>query len=305
MIPTRSHYTALITGANSGIGLELTQKLLSEEWEVIALIRSDFPDGNPLISTAKQNGRLRVYHADLSDSTSLRQALADITSHEQHIDVLFNNAADPTMGIRYSPQGREIHFEVNTVVPYIITMEMQPLLLKGALKTVINTSSNAMLYVKDFDLDLLTHPTSYRAVIGPYGKSKLGLSLWTHALAPTLANKGIEIRSMNPGANKTKMTGRAKAPLWMRLLRPLIFSHPSVGAGRLYDVALGRWRGQSGIFVNGGKAVAIPFIALEQDVLAMVHTIYAQEFLGTQRGRSIELSLPLLHKSGGDNDAQL
>ena len=34
---------ALITGANAGIGLELTRKLLAEDWQVIALNRSDFP----------------------------------------------------------------------------------------------------------------------------------------------------------------------------------------------------------------------------------------------------------------------
>ena len=36
-------HIALITGASAGIGLELTRKLLSEDWQVIALNRSDFP----------------------------------------------------------------------------------------------------------------------------------------------------------------------------------------------------------------------------------------------------------------------
>jgi NAD(P)-dependent dehydrogenase (short-subunit alcohol dehydrogenase family) len=299
MIPTRSAHTALITGANSGIGLELTQKLLGEGWDVIALIRSDFVDETPVISQAQRDGRLRVYHADLSDSVSLRQGLAGITAHEQHIDILFNNAAAATGDIRYSPQGCEMHFEVNTVVPYIITRTMQPLLRKGTLKTVINTSSNALLYIRQFDLERLMHPTRYQAIIGPYGASKLGLSLWTHALAPALAEEGIEIRSVNPGANKTKMTLNPTAPLWMRLLRTLRFTPPSVGASRLYDAALGRWQGQSGIFVHGGKAVAIPFMDHEQEVLTAVHAIYSREFLEMPSNHDAGMSSAA---SGGESE---
>lgn len=44
--------TALVTGANSGIGLELTKKLIENGWEVAALIRSEFPRRS-LISTKK------------------------------------------------------------------------------------------------------------------------------------------------------------------------------------------------------------------------------------------------------------
>lgn len=42
----------LITGANSGVGLELTKKLLSQGWAVVALIRSDFPNDQPIIIDA-------------------------------------------------------------------------------------------------------------------------------------------------------------------------------------------------------------------------------------------------------------
>ncbi len=271
--------TALVTGANSGVGLELAKRLLGEGWEVAALIRSGIPAGEPGLEQARAEGRLRVYTADLSDFASMRRTLHEISMRETLIDVLFNNAAISLGGLKSSPQGRDLHFEVNTVAPFITLMELKPLLARGALKTVVNTSSNALLFVKQFDLELLERPRAYKPLSGPYGASKLGLSLWSQQIAPGLLAEGIEIRSVNPGANKTKMTAGPGMPKWLIPLRNLFFSHPSVGAARVYDVALGPWRGKTGVFVDGGKATPFKFGQLAPRVLERVHTIYAGEFL--------------------------
>lgn len=82
----------LITGANSGIGLELTKNLLSRGWEVAALIRSDFQNDQPVIINALKKKHLRVYKADLADFSSIRNALDQIKKSEAKIDLLFNNA---------------------------------------------------------------------------------------------------------------------------------------------------------------------------------------------------------------------
>ncbi|HYF62997.1 MAG TPA: SDR family NAD(P)-dependent oxidoreductase [Herpetosiphonaceae bacterium] len=272
--------TALITGANSGVGFELTKHLLGQGWDVIALIRSDFPGGEPAVGAARAAGRLRVYTADLSDFAQLKRALQAIKANESRLDVLFNNAGAAIGGIASSPQGREMHYEVNTVVPYIIAMELKPLLVRGELKTIVNTSSNALLLLKAFDLDLLERPTAYKPLSGPYGASKLGLSLWTQALAPALRAEGIEIRSVNPGGNKTKMTNSAHFPLWLRPIRALFFSHPSKGAALIDDVARGSWRGTTGVFVNRGRATPTRFVQHGPAVLDKVRAIYQREFLG-------------------------
>lgn len=85
-------HTALITGANHGIGLALTHRLLDEGWEVIALIRSAFAEDDSLVHKALGSRQLRIYKADLSDFGQLRSALRDIKSHEAQLDILFNNA---------------------------------------------------------------------------------------------------------------------------------------------------------------------------------------------------------------------
>ena len=131
MTHKRNNRVALISGASSGIGLELTKRLLSEGWQVLALIRSAFPTDDARIQDALRLRQLITYKADLSDFKDLQASLDQIKKHEGHIDLLFNNAGVSFGELSYSQQGREMHFEVNSIVPYIILMELKELLGKA------------------------------------------------------------------------------------------------------------------------------------------------------------------------------
>lgn len=272
---------ALITGASAGIGLELTRILLNEGWQVIGLNRSDWPADDRKLQSAAQAGRLRTYRtSDLSDFASLRQAVEQIKANEERIDVLLNNAGRSFPELEYSKQGRELHYEVMTVVPYILMMELKPLLNRGRLKTVINTSSAVLTRVKSFDPDRLARPTSFRRLFGPYAASKLALSLWTETVAPQLAAEGIEIRSVDPGSNNTLRKGkRSGLPIWLKPVMKLFFSPPTHGAGLLYTGALGKYRGQTGVFLIKGRPAEIKFREHAQTVLNQVRTVYETEYL--------------------------
>lgn len=273
---------AMITGASSGIGLELTRKLLSENWQVVALNRSDFPADDMRIQKAVNSGWLRIYKiADLADYASLRRILADFKDKEQRIDILFNNAGGSFSELSYSKQGREKHYELMTVVPYIILMELKELLNKGVLKTVINTSSSALNYVKEFNIEILERPKTFRKLLGPYATSKLALSLWTHAIAAQLAKEGIKIRSVDPGGNNTLRKGKKSGlPIVVKLLMKLFFSPPAHGANQLYEGALGEHRNETGVFLLKGQVADLKFEDHAQNVLERIHTIYKHEFLG-------------------------
>ncbi|WP_456288769.1 SDR family oxidoreductase [Paenibacillus sp. AK002] len=278
MTEKRMNNVALITGASSGIGLELTKRLLSEGWQVLALIRSVFPTDDARIQDALRLRQLRTYKADLSDFTDLHASLDQIKKHESHIDLLFNNAGVSFGELSYSQQGREMHFEVNSIVPYIILMELKDLLGKGSFKTVINTSSNALLYLKQFDHRTLASPVGFKKLIGPYAASKLALSLWTQEIATSMQADGITIRSVCPGGNKTTMTKNAGMPKFMIPIRNLFFSHPSEGASRLYEAALGQSRQSTGAFLNKGKATPLKFSSQGAELLSTIELIYKQEF---------------------------
>lgn len=272
---------ALITGASQGIGLALARKLLSQSWQVVTLNRSDFPADDTFILNALKNGSLRAYKVtDLTDYDSLRRALEEIKGKEQKIDILFNNAGGGLSELSYSKQGREKHYELLTVVPYIIVMELKELLKNGRLKTVINTSSQVLRFTKEFSIDNLEHPAAFRKMVGPYAASKLALSLWTQAVAPQLAKEGIKIRSVDPGLNNTLKKGKDSGmPLWFQLLFRILSSPPTHGADQLYEAALGKHRDKSGVFLLKGRVADLKFAEYAQRVLDRITDIYSHEFL--------------------------
>lgn len=86
-------------------------------------------------------------------------------------------------------------------------------------KTIINTSSNAFKVVKAFDPDTLERLVTYKKLFGPYTSSKLALSLWTREIAPLLAVDGIQILSVDLGANNTIRKGKnSGVPLYLKRL---------------------------------------------------------------------------------------
>ncbi|WP_338539599.1 SDR family NAD(P)-dependent oxidoreductase [Paenibacillus tundrae] len=280
MNKSHSENIAAISGASAGIGLALTRKFLLEDWQVIAIIRSDFPADDTLIQEAVHTGRLRIYKTkDLSDYASLMRLIEEIKSNEQRIDILFNNAGGSFPTLSYSKQGREIHYELMTVVPYIILMELKELIKKGHLKTVINTSSEAIKFTRKFTIQTLEHPKVFRKLIGPYATSKLALSLWTQAIAPQLAQENIKIRSVDPGSTNTlRKETRSGLPLLVLPLMKLFFSPPAHGASRLYEAALGQHQNETGVFLIKGKITELKFKEQAKNVLKRINEIYEHEY---------------------------
>lgn len=259
---------ALVTGARSGVGLELTKALLARGTQVLALVKSPLPD-EPELSRAASQGHLRTYLADLSDAASLARAIDAITTHEPRIDTIFNNAGVSPETLQFSPQGNELCFEVNTLAPYRLATALAPLLAAGTRRRIVNTGSNAALTVRAYDPATLARPRTYRKLFGAYAQSKLALSLWTQAASADFAAQGITMVSVDPGGNRTAMTASAGMPWYLKLPARWLFTHPSVGAGLLLDAA-GDGPIDNGAFMIKGKATRLPFSAQAMATLALV-----------------------------------
>ncbi|MEC0369732.1 SDR family NAD(P)-dependent oxidoreductase [Paenibacillus chibensis] len=271
---------ALVTGASSGIGLALTRRLLGEGWTVLAMVRSDFPADDRCIQQAASSGRLRLYKADLADYNALKQALDEIKSNEDRIDVLFSNAGGSFPELLFSKQGRELHFELQTVVPYIIFMELKELLKQGKRKTMVGTSSSTANIVRRFLPEELEQPRRFKPLFGPYANSKLALSLWIRELAPAAEAEGLLIRSADPGGNNTmRKNKKSGLPWYMKIVMKLMMSPPTKGASLLYDAAFGKYGHDTGVFLSKNKPAQLKFTDKGRQVLDLVHAIYEREFL--------------------------
>ncbi|MDT0122025.1 SDR family NAD(P)-dependent oxidoreductase [Paenibacillus sp. RRE4] len=272
--------TAVITGSTSGIGLELTRQLLTNQWEIIGLNRSPFPADDSFIQSALISGQLRSVQANLTNYASLHSAMEQIRSQTDRIDVLFNNAGGSTSTLQYSDQGRELHFELQTVVPYIIYQELYDLLRQGTMKTVVNTSTTAFRTMRTFDLGTLERPASFKKLFGPYAASKLALSLWTAEAASSAMVDNIRLLSVDPGGNNTLKNDKTSGlPFYIKPVMKLFFSHPSRGASLLHDAVLGNVKHDSGSFLVNNKAARLRFQEQGSAVLQRVHEIYEQNYL--------------------------
>lgn len=201
----------LITGANRGIGLELTRQYQDDGWDVTAFVRKP-SDG---LDDVAAKGNVKVVAADLTDDAALKAAVdaVDVES----LDLLINNAG--MMGSpKYAGTDRawqpfgsfdreEWHevFDINVFTPLALT-ELLVDKLRAAENPVVAMMSSQL---GSIDSNLSGGLYVYRA-------SKTAVNAVMKSLAVNLKDDGINCVSLHPGWVKTDMGGpNAEVPVSM------------------------------------------------------------------------------------------
>jgi NAD(P)-dependent dehydrogenase (short-subunit alcohol dehydrogenase family) len=257
---------AVVTGAASGIGLVLTRCLLERKTDVAAVVRQAMPT-TPVLDRAIDEGRLRLYRGDLADASSRRDLVEAIAEGEPRIDALFNNAGVSTGTLQFSPQGRELHFEVNCIAPYVLAEGLRAR-LSAARGRIVNTASDALFFDKRYDPESLAAPSRFRTITGPYATSKLALCLWSSAASVALSRDGISIVSVAPGAFDTPLIRGPGMPMLMKPLAWLIARPPSEAADLLIDGATADY--PTGSLVAKRSVRPLPFLDRADRTLEIV-----------------------------------
>lgn len=190
--------TALITGANRGVGLALTQQYAAEGAEVIACCR-DPERGNALKElAASSKGRIRVMQLDVAEQVSiasLKRAL-----HDQPVDILINNAGISGLSVnQIEPDGWMKTLRVNALAPMLIAQSLRDNLGRGSEKKLVAISSN-------FGSTSGAGSGSYA-----YRASKAALNNGMRGLSRDWAPDGILVAILHPGWVRTDMGGREVA----------------------------------------------------------------------------------------------
>jgi NAD(P)-dependent dehydrogenase (short-subunit alcohol dehydrogenase family) len=222
--------TILVTGANRGIGLELSRRYAEAGWNVIACCRKP-KDAKALRAVV---GDIELRALDVARPASIARLKAALGSRP--IDVLLNNAG--VYGQRggfgkTDPKDFLATIQVNTLAPLLLSEALLPNLLKGGMRKIASITSK-MGSIGD----------------GPggggyaYRASKTALNMVMANAAAELKGKGISVVVLHPGWVQTDMGGRNA---------PVKVADSAAGIMRVID---GLTPAQSGRFFNyDGSAI--------------------------------------------------
>ena len=137
--------TAVITGANKGIGHEVARQLAAKGFHVFVGARSAKAGRKAAEEIAKKGGKATFLEMDVADNDSVTTAAHEFSNIEDHLDVLVNNAGIIVDGdsaiLEISDDLFRNTLETNTLGALRVTRAFVPLLSKSKSPRVINVSS--------------------------------------------------------------------------------------------------------------------------------------------------------------------
>jgi NAD(P)-dependent dehydrogenase (short-subunit alcohol dehydrogenase family) len=186
----------LITGANRGIGLELTRQLLARGDQVFAGARN--PDEASVLH-ATGGSNLTILQLNVTDPQCLEEARRQVAKQTDALDLLINNAAinlgDETISEVTAGRLMETH-HVNAIGPILVAKHFYDLLKRGSSPKLVNISSEA---------GSIGRMRNFRGY--SYYGSKAALNMYTRSLALDPNLKGTIVIALHPGWVRTDMGG--------------------------------------------------------------------------------------------------
>ena len=196
---------AFITGANRGLGLELTRQYLERGDQVFAASR------HPAEATELQElhhqyvDRLVLLPLDVTDAASIAAAVLAVQGHAEALDVLINNAGvypHAGSGDAHQRLGQLTHTDaletlmVNAIGPLLVAQALLPLLRAGRKGRILSISSGQ-------------GSLTWKATGDPYhySASKAALNMYMRSLAADIGHQGLISVLVDPGWMRTSMGG--------------------------------------------------------------------------------------------------
>jgi NAD(P)-dependent dehydrogenase (short-subunit alcohol dehydrogenase family) len=274
-VPDQTGRTAVITGANTGIGFETAAVLAQRGAAVVLAVRNldKGKDAATRIAAAAPGADVTIQRLDLSSLDSVRAAAGELRSRHDRMDLLINNA-----GVMYTPRsttvdGFELQFGTNHLGHFALTGLLLDRLLAAPGSRVITVSSIghricAQIHFEDLQLD-----RRYGRVAA-YGQSKLANLMFTYELQRRLAPHRTTIAvAAHPGGSNTELDRNLPAPLRAvsRMLSPLVGQSAAMGALPILraatdpDVRGGQYYGPDSLHETRGHPTLVQSSAQSHD----------------------------------------
>jgi NAD(P)-dependent dehydrogenase (short-subunit alcohol dehydrogenase family) len=205
-IPDLSGKVAIVTGASNGVGFEIARQLALHGAQVVMASRDRerTEQAARRIEAAEPGVRVEAYRLDLGALASVRSFASLFLRSFPRLDILINNAGVSGGPRRVTPDGYEIHFQVNYLAHFALTGLLLPALLRQESRVVSMSSDIASSGKIDF-ADLQSE-RKY-GFIAAYAQAKLANLLFAFELDRRCreAGSGISSFATNPGVARSNL----------------------------------------------------------------------------------------------------
>ena len=207
-VPDQEGRTAIITGANSGIGFEAARVLARKGGRIVLASRN--PEKNlqarQVILAETPDARLYTMNLDLADLASIHTFSQEFLEDHNRLDLLINNAGVMALPERReTSDGFEMQFGTNHLGHFALTGLLSEVLIQTPGARVVTISSGAHRFGR-MNFDDLNSRSSYSRW-GAYGQSKLANLLFAFELQRRFEAAGLDVLSVaaHPGYAATNL----------------------------------------------------------------------------------------------------
>ncbi len=212
---------AVITGADGGMGMEITRAVAIAGYKVIMVCRDPeiAEEKRQLIMRETGNIALEIVPVNLASLSSTASFANELLQRGEVITLLMNNAGTMETRRCITEDGLERTVSVNYVAPYLLTRKLLPLMGEGS-RIVNMVSCTYAIGQLDFPDFFLRGKKGAFWRIPIYSNTKLALTLFTITLSKKVKEKGIIVNAADPGIVSTKII---TMHMWFDPLTDLFF----------------------------------------------------------------------------------
>ncbi|MCV7302753.1 SDR family NAD(P)-dependent oxidoreductase [Mycobacterium barrassiae] len=274
-MPDQTGRTAVITGANTGLGYETAKALAAKGAHIVLAVRN-LDKGRAaadLITRSAPSARVSLQQLDLASLTSVREAADQLRSDYDTIDLLINNAGVMMTAKSKTADGFEMQFGTNHLGHFALTGLLLDRLLVAEGSRVVTVSSVGHRFARNgIRFDDLQWDRAYGRV-GAYGQAKLANLMFTYELQRRLQGTQTIAVAAHPGGSRTELGRNLPRPFAAAL--PLLewsFASAEMGALPTLRAATdpgvigGQYYGPDGFIEQRGYPVVVASNRVSHDV---------------------------------------
>jgi NAD(P)-dependent dehydrogenase (short-subunit alcohol dehydrogenase family) len=223
--------TILVTGCNSGLGLETMRVLRKRGAHVIGTARTKQKADDAAASLGSQSGPFTGAACELSDPKSVRWCVAEIQSKGTKLDAIIANAGIMALPKLETAHGLELQFFTNHVGHFLLVTGLLDQLTDKGRVVITSSEAHRRAYEGGVQLDNLDGKKGGYTAWGAYGQSKMANILFAKKLAKKLEGTGKTANALHPGVIKTNLTRHSSvAAVGMSIISPLVLKNVAEGA---------------------------------------------------------------------------